>query len=92
MVSSTGSVVVPLSADVTATNVQDNPVYQWLTSCMPLEIIKKTHSMVSDPGYDDPNLYELSMQMGFQLVYSVVDTKQTPQKKDFNWLISMSFH
>ncbi len=31
MVSSTGSVVVPLSADVTTANVQDNQVYEGLT-------------------------------------------------------------
>ncbi len=70
-VSSTSSVVVPLSADVTTTNVQDNQVYPGLTSCISLGTIKKTHYMIADLGYDDQHLYELSVYMGFQLVCPV---------------------
>ncbi len=81
MVSSTGSVVVPLSADVTTANVQDNQVYEGLTSCIPLEIIKKTHYMVADPGYDDQNLYDLSTSLGFQLVCPVRRYKTTSSKE-----------
>ncbi len=32
-----------------------------------LETLKKIHYVVTDPGYDDKSLYDLSMKMGFQL-------------------------
>ncbi len=91
MVSSTGSVVAPLSAYVTVANVQDNQVYQGLTSCLSSTVLKKIYYMVADPGYNnDWNLYDLSMQMGFQLVCPVRRYKTT-SSKDF-WLISMNLH
>src|SRR5580765_8548301 len=62
------SVVVPLSADFTTANVQDNQVYPELTSSLPSTMIKKTHYMTADLGYDDQNLYDLSTSLGFQLV------------------------
>jgi len=37
MISSTGSIVVPLSADVTTANVQDNQTYDTITSSLPPE-------------------------------------------------------
>jgi len=58
MVSSTGSIIVPLLADITTANVQDNQVYDALTSSLPSATIKKTHYMIADPGYDDQNLYD----------------------------------
>ena len=80
MVSSTGSIIVPLSADdITTANVQDNQVYDALTSSLPSATIKKTHYMIADPGYDDQNLYELSMNLGFELVCPVCRYKNTPQ-------------
>ena len=60
MVSSTGSMPVPLSADVTAANVYDNQVYPALASRLPSITTRKTHYMTADPGYDDQNLYDLS--------------------------------
>ncbi len=90
MVSTTDSVVVPLSVNVTSTNITDNQAYDELTSTsLSSTTIKKIHYMVADPGYDDQHLYELSMYIGFQLACPVIDTKQF-QKKDFNWLISMN--
>ena len=51
MVSSAGSsIVVPLSADVTTANIQDNQLYDALTSSLPSTTIKKTHYMIADPG------------------------------------------
>ena len=58
---------VPLSADFTTANVQDNQMYLGLTSSLPPTMIKKTHYMAADPGYDDQNLYDLSMDLGFQV-------------------------
>jgi hypothetical protein len=66
MVSSTDSIVVPLSADVTTANIPDNQVHPEMSSSLSSEIIRKTHFMVADQGYDDQSLYDLSLKMGFQ--------------------------
>ena len=92
MVCSTdSSVVVPLTADVTAANIPDNQVYPGLTSSssssssssstLSSEAIKKIHFMVADPGYDDQSLYDLSMSMGFELVCPVRRYKNTPEER-----------
>jgi hypothetical protein len=83
MISSTASsIIMPLSADVTTSNVQDNQVYNALTSTsLPSTTIKKTHYMIADPEYDDQNLYDLSTGLNFQLVCPVHRYKNTPQKR-----------
>jgi len=81
MVCSTGSIALPMSADVTTANVCDNQVYPALTSSLPSTTIRKTHYMAADPGYDDQNLYDLSMSLGFQLVCPVRRYKNTPQER-----------
>jgi hypothetical protein len=69
MVSNTDpSIIVPLSADVTTANIADSQVYSELTFCLSQETRMKIHFMVADPGYDDRQLYDLSMAKGFQLV------------------------
>ena len=46
--------------------------------------------MIADPGYDnDQNLYDLSMDMGFQLVCPVRRYRNTPQER-LDLLISMN--
>jgi hypothetical protein len=48
-----GSIVVPITANVTTANIPDNQIYLEITSlCLHPETIKKTHYMVADPGYD----------------------------------------
>lgn len=81
MVSSTGSVAVPLSADVTTANVQDNQVYGELTCSLPSTTIKETSYMTADPGYDDHELYGLGMSLGFQLVCPVYRYRNTPKER-----------
>jgi hypothetical protein len=82
LISSTvGSIVIPLVVDFTTANVQDNQVYPGLVSCLPSITIKKTHYMTADPVYDDKNLYDLSMDLGFQLVCPVHRYKNTPQER-----------
>ncbi len=81
MISSTDSNVVPLAADVTTANIPDNQVYQGLTSYLPLATIKKIHYMVADPGYDDHLLYELSMNLGIQLVCPVHRYRNTTKER-----------
>ncbi len=88
MISSTDSNVVSIAADVTTANVQDNQVYPVLTSsCLHPETIEKIYYMVADPGYDDRNLYDLDMQMEFQLVCPVrrykTNSKERLQLTDF---------
>jgi len=81
--SSDSPVIVPLSADVTPANIPDNQVYPYLTSsnCLSSEIIKKVHYMVADPGYDDRDLYESSIKIGFQLVCPVHRYRKTPEER-----------
>ena len=60
-------------------SIADNQLYKTLTSGgLPLTTIKKISYMTADPGYDDDqNLYELSMDLGFQLVCPVRRYKNT---------------
>ncbi len=82
MVSSTSSIVIPLSAaDITTANVQANQVYRGLISCLHLKTIKKIHYMIADPGYDDQYLYDLSLDLGFQLVCPVYRYRNTSQER-----------
>ena len=76
MVSSTGSIIVPLAADFTTANVHDNQMYSILiTSSLPLQY---KNIIYVDPGYDDHKLYDFSSSMGFQLVCPVQRYKSTP--------------
>lgn len=79
--STDSSVIVPLLADITTANVYDKPVYTDLISYLSTEILKKLHYMVADPGYDDQELYDLSMDMGFQLVCPLRRYKNTPEAR-----------
>ena len=94
IVSSAGSsIIVILSADVTTANIPDNHFYPDLTlSGLHPEIIKKIHYMIADPGYDDQSLYDLSMDLGFELIYPVRRYKNTLHKKDRKRLIFMIRH
>ena len=81
MISYTNSIIVPLSVDVTTANVQDNQVYDTLTSSLPSTTINKTHYMIADPGYDDQRLYELSTSLNFQLVCPIRKCRTTSSKQ-----------
>ena len=37
--------------------------------------------MVADPGYDDKDLYDLSLKKGFQLVFPIRRYKSTPEER-----------
>jgi hypothetical protein len=78
LISSTGSIIVPLAADFTTANIPDNQMYSILiTANLPLTIIKRILYMSADPGYDDHELYDLSSSMGFQLVCPVKRYRNT---------------
>ncbi|MDN5845689.1 MAG: transposase [Candidatus Nitrosocosmicus sp.] len=78
---STDSVTVPLSAIVTTANVSDKPIYPDLISCLSSEILRKIHHVVADPGYDDRELYDLSLKKGFQLVCPIRRYKNTSMER-----------
>ena len=69
MISSTGSVIVPLAADVTTANVQDNQMYNPIISSS--SISSETCFIIGDSRYDDHKLYDLSTKRGFELVCPV---------------------
>jgi hypothetical protein len=67
IITSTGSLIVPLSADFTQADVQDNQMYSAIT--YPLQ--QGVRYMAADCGYDDYKLYNLSITRGFELVCPV---------------------
>jgi hypothetical protein len=65
---STGSLIVPLSADITRADIQDNQIYPAITSS---SLPQRVRYMAADCGYDDHKLYNLSIDRGFELVCPV---------------------
>ena len=83
LISSTGSTVVPLAADFTTANVQDNQMYNPMISTSPSSssLFLETCFMIGDSGYDDNKLYDLSTKRGFELVCPVQRYKNTPKNR-----------
>ena len=70
LVSSTGSLIVPLSADFTQANIYDNQIYSAITSSSLPHGVR--YVATADSGYDDHKLYNLSIdRRGFELVCPV---------------------
>ncbi|HZD36496.1 MAG TPA: transposase [Nitrososphaeraceae archaeon] len=87
MISSTGSVIIPLRADFTTANVPDNVMYTPMVSSTSLSsssastsdcIFEDTFYMIGDSRYDDQKLYDLSTNRGFELVCPVQRYEHTP--------------
>jgi hypothetical protein len=66
---STGSLIIPLSADFTQADIQDNQIYPTITCSSSLP--QGVRYMAADSGYDDHKLYNLSIDRGFELVCPV---------------------
>jgi hypothetical protein len=86
LISSTGSTIVPLAADFTTANVQDNQMYNPMissssSSSSPSSLFLETCFMIGDSGYDDNKLYDLSTKRGFELVCPVQRYKNTPKNR-----------
>ncbi len=69
---STGSLIVPLSADFTTANVPDNKRYRGITASL-----RGVRYADGDEGYDDQDLYDLSRQRGFELVCPITRYETT---------------
>jgi hypothetical protein len=80
LISSTGPIIVPLAADFTTANVQDNQLYNPMTSSSS-SLFTETCFMIGDSGYDDQKLYDLSINRGFKLVCPVQRYVHTSTKR-----------
>jgi hypothetical protein len=88
LTSTTGDLVVPLTADVTTANVPDNKMYVPLTSSsssssssFSVFSLPSLRYIVADPGYDAKKLYEYSKGLGIDLVCPVERYENTPKKR-----------
>jgi hypothetical protein len=70
---STGSLIVPLSADFTTANIADNNIYPSITASLPDGV----RYAVADEGYDDHALYDFSRYRGFELVCPITRYEHT---------------
>ncbi len=82
LTSTTGKIIVPLTADVTTANVPDNKMYVPLTSSSLVFSLPSVLYMVADPGYDDKELYEYSKKvLGIDLVCPLERYESTSKKR-----------
>jgi hypothetical protein len=76
IVCSTGSLIVPLSADFTTANVPDSKIYERVTASL-----RGVRYVDGDQGYDVDDLYELSRERGFDLVCPIARYENTHQDR-----------
>ncbi len=82
LTSTTGDLVVPLTADVTTANVPDNKMYIPLTSSSLVFSLPYVLYIIADPGYDAKKLYEYSKKvLEIDLVCPVERYKNTSKKR-----------
>lgn len=83
--STTGKIIVPLTADVTTANVPDIRMYIPLTpssSCFSAFSLPYLLYIIADPGYDAKELYEYSKKvLGIDLVCPVKRYKSTSKER-----------
>jgi hypothetical protein len=90
--STTGDLILPLTAYVTTANVQDNLMYVSLTTHSSSFLYSSAFSlpsalyMIADPGYDDKKLYEyikkaLGMNLACPLVCPLERYENTSKKR-----------
>ncbi len=82
---STGSLIVPLSVDLTTANISDNNMYESLTASLP----EGVRYIVGDEGYDDHELCDFSRYRGHLLVFPLERHKHTT---DNNRLALLQFY
>ena len=52
----------------TTANIPNNKMYSAVTCSLPVTIRREIYYMFADPDYNDHKLYDLSKDMGFQLL------------------------
>ena len=77
MSSSTGKLVVPLSADITPANIHDHLRYRQLVECLP----DSMRYVAGDLGYRDYKLHDYSRQRGVVLVCPIRRFRHTKKKR-----------
>ncbi len=82
---STGSLIVPLSADLTTANISDNNMCESITASLP----EGVRYIVGDEGYDDHKLCDFSRYRGHLLVFPLQRYKHTT---DNNRLALLQFY
>ena len=85
LASSTGSLMVPLSADFTTANITDNRMYESMTSPLPTGMVMY---VVGDEGYDDHKLCDFSRYRG----YPVFPLERYKHTTDNNRLALLQFY
>jgi len=83
VISSTGYLIVPLAADFTTDNIQDNQMCNPMKSSMTTTTTttipeEKKCYMIGDSGYDDQKIYDISINRGFGLICPVQRYEYTP--------------
>ncbi len=74
--------MVPLTADVTTANVQDNQMYVPLTSSSSAFSLPSVLYLIADPRYNDKKLYGHSKKvLGIDLVCPVERYESSPKKR-----------
>ncbi len=93
LTSTTGDLIISLTADVTTANVQDNQLYVPLTSSSSVFSLSSLRYMVADPGYDDRELYGYNKKtLGIDLVCPVVERYKVLLKRGLSWYVFMNRH
>ncbi len=89
-----GELVVPLTADVTTANVQDNQMYvPLISSSLSVFSLPYVLYMIADPGYDDKNLYKYSKKvLGIDLVCPVVERYKSTPKRGLSLYVFINRH
>lgn len=77
MTCSTGSLIVPLSADLTTANIADCQMYKLLV-CPLANLLQ---NIIADPAYDDGKLYQYSKENNLRLVCPVKAYDGTPPER-----------
>ncbi len=82
---STGSLIIPLSADLTTANISDNNMYESITASLSEDV----RYIVGDEGYDDHELCDFSRYRGHLLVFPLERYRHTT---DNNRLALLQFY
>ena len=77
-----GELIVPLTADVTTANIPDNEMYAPLTSSLSsvFSLLSVLYT-IADPGYDAKKLYEHSKGLGVDLICPVKRYENTSKDR-----------